>query len=240
MRGRLTLALLVVLATAAAARADRLPAGSVRVLPPTAGSPATLTWKAAFQQPAAAELQAYNVDIARGFRFDPRAARGRCSIAQARSSSCPASSEIGAGSGRVTVLAPSAPRQEVALGIKFFITPPQHAGDIAGLVLATHEAGLGFDLVGRLVALPRGPYGLELRFANTAAELPAGITVQLHQVDVRFGTQRTVIRRGHATAYQLLTNPPVCRHRRWPFLLTVTYSTGTERYHADGACRSGR
>jgi hypothetical protein len=238
------LGVLVVLALASGVYADQLPPGSVRVLPRAAGANSTLRWTASFAQPAAAELQAYSVDIARGYHFDPRAARGRCAIARVHSSTCPANSEIGSGQGQVTVLAPAAPRTEFALGIKFFITAPQHRGDIAGLVLAAHEpaSGLTFNLVGRLVRLRRGPYGLELLFAHTAADLPHGITVQLHRVNVLFGTQRTVTR-GHGAnrkrvTYHLLRNPMVCRRHGWPFLLTVTYSTGTEKYSAYGACAS--
>jgi hypothetical protein len=245
VRSTLVLGVAVVgLATAIAAYAEQLPAGSVRVLPPAAGSPSTLRWSASFAQPAAAELQAYNVYIARGYRFDRRAAHGTCTVAQARSSACPRKSKIGGGVGQVTVLAPSAPRREFSLTIAFFITAPQRRGDVAGLVLAGREptSGLTFALVGRIVPLRRGPYGLELRFANTAAELPSGVTVQLHRVDVRFGTQRTVIRGAsrRRLTYHLLTNPTVCPRRGWPFLLTVTYSTGPEKYSAYGACTARR
>src|SRR5690349_6701634 len=196
---------------AATAATEHLPPGSVRVLPARPGAPATLVWKASFDQPPAAQLQAYNVDIARGYRFDPRAAGGTCTIAQARAGTCPAASRIGSGNGEVTAFPPSGAPQQLALGIEFFITAPQLPGDIAGVVLAAHEptSNLTFDLVGRLVRKASGPYGLELRFADTAAELPVDITVQLHKVDVRFGTQRTV---GGRT-YHLLTNPRRARRR---------------------------
>jgi hypothetical protein len=234
------------LASALTVRAEQLPPGSVRVAPPAAGSPANLRWTASFAQPHAAELQAYNVDIARGYRFDRRAAHGTCTVAQARHSTCPRNSRIGSGVGQVTVLAPSSAPREFSLTIDFFITPPQQRGDVAGLVLAAHEpqSGLTFALVGRIVPLRRGPYGLELRFANTAAELPSGITVQLHRVDVHFGTHRTVTRGVGANrrrvTYHLLTNPTVCPRRGWPFLLTVRYSTGPENYSAYGACTARR
>lgn len=238
-------ALALVLAAMAAALAvagpagaeEHLPPGSVRVLPARPGAPATLVWKASFAQPPAAQLQAYDVDIARGYRWDPRAAAATCTLAQARAGTCPATSRIGKGTGQVTVFPPGggAP-QELALGIDFFILPPQQAGDLSGLVLAAHEpvSGLTFDLVGRLVTKASGPYGLQLRFADTAAELPANVKVQLHKVDVHFGTQRTV---GGVT-HHLLTNPPRCNAKGWPFLLTVAYTTGTETYGARGACRA--
>lgn len=239
----IALVALAVLVTATTVYAEQLPPGSVRITPKTVGSPATLRWTASFGQPTAAELQAYSVDIARGYRFDPRAVRGRCSLARARAGTCPRDSEMGSGQGRVTVVTGPSGKQDFALGISFFIMRPQRRGDIAGLVLAAHEGtpGITFDLIGRLVRLRHGPYGLELRFADTAAELPTGITVQLHQVNVHFGTHRTVTR-GHGAsrrrvAYTLLRNPMSCRGHRWPFLLTVRYSTGTERYSAYGACR---
>jgi hypothetical protein len=233
------------LAVANLVSADQLPPGSVRALPNHPGSAATLRWKGSFAQPTAAELLAYNVDIARGYHFDPRAVSARCTVSQARTAHCPASSEMGSGQGRVTVITASGESHDFALGINFFIMRPQRPGDIAGLVLAAHEPGSGltFDLVGRLVRLRHGPFGLELRFANTASELPKGITVQLHQVNVRFGTHRAVMH-GHGAKrqrvrYDLLRNPATCRRHRWPFLLTVTYTTGTEKYYAFGACTSG-
>jgi hypothetical protein len=232
------------LLTAAAVYADQLPPGSAQVLPNTAGSAATLRWTASFAQPTAAELLAYNVDIARGYHFDPRAVRGRCTLVQARTGHCPRDSQMGRGQGRVTVITAPGQSHEFGLGINFFIMRPQRRGDIAGLVLAAHEPGSGitFDLVGRLVRLRHGPFGLELRFADTAAELPKGITVQLHRVDVHFGTHRTVTHghgaKRHRVRYDLLRNPMVCRQHRWPFLLTVTYTTGSEKYYAYGACRA--
>jgi hypothetical protein len=240
------IAALIAIATAVAAvaaSAEQLPPGSVRASPSRAGAPSTLVWRASFDQPPAAQLQAYDVDIARGFRFDPRAAHGKCTVAQARASTCPAASRIGKGQGAVTVFPPNGPPQELTLGIGFYITPPQRRHDIAGLVLAAYEpvSKLTFNLVGRMVKVRRGRYGLELRFADTAAELPSNVTVQLHRVNVRFGTRRTVTvgsgARRRRVTYDLLTNPRTCGRRGWPFLLTVAYTTGTERYSAYNACR---
>jgi len=229
---------------AGAVQAENLPPGSVRVLPARPSAPATLAWHASFAQPPAAQLQAYNVDIARGYKFDPRAVRETCTLDQARASSCPAASKIGAGSGQVTVFPPSGPPQELALGIKFFLTAPQQPHDLSGLVLAAHEptSGLTFNLIGRMVRVAHGRYGLELRFEDTSAELPSNINVQLHRVNVRFGTQRsTTVGAGkhrRRVTYHLLTNPPTCGKRGWPFLLTVSYTTGTEKYAAYGRCHS--
>jgi hypothetical protein len=227
--------------TAVVAQADVLPPGSIRALPATAGAPSSLRVSASFDQPAGAELQDYNVDIARGFIVDPRAAAERCTPRQARSTSCPASSRIGGGTGQVSVGSTSHTR--VSVPITFYLMRPQRPGDIAGLVLAVRQGGIGFALLGRLVHVRHGIYGLELRFANTARELPAGIQVQLRRVHVGFGTQRTV-RLGHGKAtkvtYHLLKNPSSCPCGGWPFLLTVGYSTGNERYTGRAACKAAK
>ncbi len=233
--------LIAALVTAVVAQADVLPPGSFRALPETAGAPSTVRVNASFDQPAGAELHGYNVYIARGFIFDSRAAARRCTPRQARSASCPASSRIGGGSGQVLVGSTS--RTRVSVPIAFYLMRPQRPGDIAGLVLAVRQAGIGFALLGRLVHVRHGIYGLELRFANTARELPAGIPVQLRHVHVGFGTQRTVrLDHGKAarTTYHLLKNPRSCPRRGWPFLLTVGYSTGNERYAGRSACKAAK
>jgi hypothetical protein len=217
--------LALMLAAAAPAGAEHFKPGSLRLTPNTTGSASALAVDAGFDQKPGAQLQAYNVDIARGFRFDTRAVTGRCTAQQAHSSSCPAASRIGTGTGKVTIAGSSS-----TFLLDFYLMKPQRHGDIAGLVLDVHQQGstAGFSLVGRLVRLVRGPFGLELRFADTADELPPGLTVQLNHVHARIGAHRG----GHS----LLTNPRSCGPRGWPFRLVVKYSTGTEDYSGPASC----
>lgn len=233
-------AVVVSLIAAASALADVLPPGSIRAVPARAGSASHLNVSASFDQPTTAQLRGYNVDFARGFVFDPRAAASRCTVTQAHAATCPASSKIGGGTGQLAVGGPT--RLTVAIG--FYIMRPQQAGDIAGIVLAASEptSGVKFALIGRLVRLKRGRYGLELRFANTAAELPAGLRVQLQHVHVDFGARRTVKSRHRArrSTYNLLRNPSSCSRTGWPVLLTVSYSTGTEKYRGTAGCKPRR
>jgi hypothetical protein len=240
--------LIVVVAAVAAtamvvvAQADVLPPRSIRALPATSGAPSRLVVSASFAQPAGAELQDYNVYFARGFTFDPRAAAQRCTPRQAKSASCPATSKIGEGTGQVSVHRAAPALAPFSIPITFYIMRPQRAGDIGGLVLAVRRGAIRFALLGRLVHVRHGIYGLELRFANTARELPSGVQVQLDHVRVSFGSQRTVrLRRGatmrHVT-YHLLRNPALCPRRGWPFLLAVGYSTGNEHYTTRVACKA--
>jgi hypothetical protein len=75
-----------------------------------------------------------------------------------------------------------------------------------------------------------------------ARNFPSNITVQLHRVDVHFGTRRSAMvgagSKRRRVTYNLLTNPSTCARRGWPFLLTVSYTTGTEKYAAYGRCHS--
>jgi hypothetical protein len=220
----------LLLATVAAAGAEHFTPGSLRLTPNKTRSATTLVIDAAFAQQPGAQLEAYNVDIARGFRFDPRAVARRCSVAQARSSTCPAASRIGSGSAEVSVSGQGASNGAATFGVDFYLVPPQRHGDLAGLVLAVGPKGSGggFALIGRMVRLKRGPFGLELRFADAGKQLPQGFTVQLNHIQAHIGAQH----RGH----HLLTTPSTCRPKGWPFRLVVAYSTGTETYSGPAAC----
>jgi hypothetical protein len=217
--------LLLAVAVAAPAGAEHFKPGSLRLKPNTTNTASTLVINGSFDQEPGAQLEAYNVDIARGFHFDPHAVAGRCTIEQAHSSSCPADSRIGSGRADVSV----AGGRSTFL-VDFYLTRPQQKGDISGLVLDVHQEGNanGFALVGRMVRLAHGPFGLELRFADTADELPAGFSVQLNKIHAHIGAQR----KGHS----LLTTPSKCTSKGWPFRLVVKYSTGTETYRGPARC----
>jgi hypothetical protein len=237
----LVAALICAAVGAASAGAERLAPGSLRLLPHTPGTGSTFAVNATFDQEPGTQLQAYDVDIARGLRIDPRAVSGRCSVTRARAGKCPRSSRIGAGQGDVRVQGPAVPQGgNFKLSIDFFLTPPQRHGDVAGIVLAGREpaSGLGFALVGRIVPLARGRYGYELRFRDTAKELPAGYSVQLGHIRAHIGATR---HSKHRTRH-LLTTPRTCRPGGWPFLLRVVYTSDespspeTEEYSGTAAC----
>src|SRR4051794_22456915 len=103
-------AALIFAANVASAGAERLAPGSLRLLPHTPGTGSTFAVNATFDQQPGTQLQAYDVDIARGLRIDPRAVAGRCSVARARAGKCPRSSRIGSGEGAVRVQGPAVPR----------------------------------------------------------------------------------------------------------------------------------
>jgi hypothetical protein len=215
----------LLLLAAAPAAGEEFKPGSLRLTPNTTHSASKLVVNAGFDQEPGAQLKAYNVDIARGFRFDPHAVEKRCSVQQAQASTCPAASRIGSGSAKVTIAG-----KRSTFGVDFYLTPPQRHGDIAGLVLSVHQAGTanGFALIGRMVRLAHGPYGLELRFADAGKQLPAGLDVQLNRIHAKIGA--------HHGRHSLLATPRTCTKAGWPFRLFVAYSTGTETYSGPAAC----
>jgi hypothetical protein len=218
---------LLVLAVAVPAAAEKFSPGALRLAPNTTSSATTLVINGSFEQEPGARLKAYNVDIARGFKFDPHAVPERCTVAQAQSFTCPDGSLIGAGTADVTIA-----DQAATFDVQFFLLPPQRHGDIAGLVLSVHQSGstAGFALIGRMVRLKRGPFGLELRFADAAKQLPTDLTVQLNRVRAKVGKQRS--------GRTLLTTPKTCTKKGWPFRLVVSYSTGTEDYTGAAPCKN--
>lgn len=225
---------------AVAARADVLPSGSVHMTPARAGAPSTLVVHASFDQPAGAHLLTYNLDFARGLRFDLRAVAGRCTLAQARSAHCPANSRFVAGTARVSVGTASGTSLQSGSTYTIYLMAPPRRGDLAGVALIAQRGGFAISLVGPLVRLPRGPYATEIQFRNIASELPPGLVVQIRRVDARFGTQRTVmVRHGRVrerVTYHLFTNPDTCTRRGWPLRITWGMSTGIEHYVGTARC----
>src|SRR5579875_3072844 len=116
-----TIVAIGMLTFSALALAVKLAPGSFRVAPDSRGAFSHIMVQASFAQPAQAELKGYNVFLARGFRFDPRAVAGRCAVAQARQGSCPADSQIGGGIGQVTVEGPSLPARQFNLTTTFYL-----------------------------------------------------------------------------------------------------------------------
>jgi hypothetical protein len=230
-RWLITLVVLLVLALVAVAVARKLTPGSVNVTetPPNAGAPAALSLRTTFDQSTHGELSAVELDLARGFRFDPEAA-DTCSDSQARAGSCPPASTVGSGQGKIVVQGTYLPRTPYAVGATFYLAKPRHPGDIAGLVLDLYEpeSQLHATILGRVVALGNGPYGVALRFSQTATELPSGYDLSLLQLSSVLQAQRSVD--------NLLTNPDSCPRHGWPVQLLFESGGHPQVYRSNVAC----
>jgi hypothetical protein len=243
VRARLLIMVVViaVLAVVAAASARTSPATSLSVndRPLKAGAPTALTLRTTFDRSTRGELSAIEVDLARGFRFDPRAAVV-CSNAQARAARCPPASTIGSGEGTIVVQGTYLPRTPYSVGATFYLAKARHPGDIAGLVLDLYEteSQLHATIFGRVMALRRGPYGVALRFSAANTLLPSGYDLSLLALTSLLQAHRTAVVNNHGVVYDLLTNPGACTRGGWPVQLRIRSGGRLQGYDSNAACAS--
>jgi hypothetical protein len=217
-RARLLIALVImlVLAVCTAGVARRLSSSSQSVTetPLVPRAPAALSLRTTFDRSTHGELTAVELDLAHGFRFDPLAA-DTCSDSQARAGTCPSTSTIGRGQGKIVVQGRYLPRTPYAVSATLYLAGPRHSGDIAGVVLDLYEteSQLHATILGRVVVLRRGPYGIALRFSHADAGLPTDYDLSLLQF--------TTVLQAHRSVHDLLTNPGSCTRRGWPVQLLI-------------------
>ncbi|HWF35615.1 MAG TPA: hypothetical protein VG295_09580, partial [Solirubrobacteraceae bacterium] len=176
-----------------------------------------------------------------GFAASANSVSVLCTAAQASSSTCPASSQIGTGSVGVSLF--SSP---TTVPLKIFLGAPTQSGDIASVILSGAVFGTTLTVSGRLF-VPAGG-GLEFLltgFPAVPVSLDAlSMSVQSSQT-ISKTTTKTVTRyvyRGKGkhrkkhkvkrkiktttrTVYSLISNPSTCAGM-WTGTATFTYSTG--------------
>jgi hypothetical protein len=219
------------------ASAPKLPAISARSIASQQGAPTTVSLNTAFggAHTPTGKLSTLELDLARGFHFDPRAA-ATCAAAQADSGSCPADSAIGGGSGEIVVHGPYLPRTTYNIGAQMFLTAPTHRGDIAGLVLdlTQEQSQLHATLHGRVIPLRTSQYAVALRFADASKGLSRNYELILRRLALSLQASRTV----DSTTYHLLTHPTPCVKRGWPLQLSMASTTNTWIYHGTASCQA--
>lgn len=227
-------AVLVVIAVAVG-RSGHHSSVTARTTPVEAGAPAAIALDTTFDPATSGELTGVELDLARGFHFDPRAA-AICTDAEAHAGECPRASTIGRGRGEIVVQGRYLPRTTYDVGATFYLSRPRHADDVAGIVLDLyeHESQLHATLFGRVAPLARGAYGLALLFSDTDTELPAGYHLTLLKLSTLLAAHRTV---GTAT-YNLLTNPTACTGTGWPVQLLVETDHKPQVYDSNASCSS--
>jgi hypothetical protein len=241
VRARLliTVVIIVVLTGTAVAIAHTVsdPSLTVNETPLAAGAPTALSLRTTFDRSTHGELSGVEVDLARGFRFDSRAA-GVCSNTQAHAGGCPPASTIGRGTGTIVVQGAFLPRTPYGVAATFYLAKARHPGDIAGLVLDLYEteSQLHATVLGRVVPLAHGAYGIALRFSDTDAQLPSGYTLSLLQLTSLLQAHRTASVNKRTVGYDLLTNPSSCTGRGWPVQLQIQSGGQPQVYHSTAPC----
>ncbi len=219
------------------AQLPTLPAIPARSIETEHGPPATVSLNTTFggASTPSGKLSSLELDLARGFHFDPRAAV-TCPSAQARAGTCPADSAIGSGTGEIVVQGPYLPQTTYDISTAVYLTAPTHRGDIAGaaLDLTQAQSQLHAVILGRVIPLLTTSYSVVLRFANASRWLSTNYDLNLRRLGLTLQASRTVS--GHT--YHLLTNPTPCTHRGWPLQLSITSATQAWIYHGAASCRT--
>jgi hypothetical protein len=227
------LGLVVVFAGGAVAR----PRPSVNLGLTTArtGASARIAVSANLGTAVSGTLMSFEMDLARGFGFDARAASKLCTGPMLRQDSCPALSQVGVGTGRIAVQGPYLPRTEYPVTASLYLGPPRHRGDLAAVLLDLdqNQSSLQVALLGSVVRIPQGTYGLGLRFSDTARELPSPYHLTLADLDLNLGSTPYA----SGLVHSLFTNPGVCPRGGWPIAVAVqsgharrTFTTSTRCY----------
>ena len=266
MRKRHLLLLVALLALPASA-SGQAPSGqaTLTLSPATAGKHSRLGVVASGDAVASGQQppKSLSLFITRGFKLDPRARKGRCTQQQASSYSCPVDSRVATGSAEGQATVPVFGNIQFSATIEAFLTPRVQPGDIAGVVVQAHESRSGrqASIQGRLVPVPTGAFGAELRFENfnlPQQQAPPGSSAKLTKFDLsvearrRVRKVRVVKRRVHTRhgtkvkrhrkvrirRYYLITNPRTCPGS-WPYQLRATFPSGPDVVR-DGsvACQS--
>jgi hypothetical protein len=219
------------------AKLPTLPAIPARLIETPRGTPATVSLNTTFGGSSApsGKLSTLELDLARGFHFDPRAAT-TCPATQARTGACPAGSAIGSGTGEIVVQGPYLPQTTYDVSTVVYLTPPTHRDDIAGVALdlTQPQSQLHAVILGRVVPLPTSSYSIALRFADASRALSTNYDLNLRRLALTLQASRTV----SSHTYHLLTNPTPCTQRGWPLQLSITSAENAWIYHGAASCHT--
>ncbi len=227
---------------------------SVTLTPNVAAKPARLAVTASGEAVGSGQEvpKSLSVLIVRGLKADPRSRAIRCSSEQASAFSCPADSRVGTGLAQGEVSFPPFGTFPFTASVEAFLAPRAQAGDIAGVVVQARESSTGRQatLRGRLLRVPSGPFGVELRFENFdlgAGAAPQGASAKLTRFELSVEAQRTVrrvrvvrrrVKTRHGTVvkrrrvvrrrrFNLITNPPTCGGT-WPYQLRASFPSSPD------------
>ena len=236
---RALLALILILALglllAPAASAQPAFTGSASLKPNVAGKGSKLTITGSGGS-SAQSLRSIIVAAHRGFRFDRRARAKVCTNQEADSFTCPEEARTGRGNAVVTATSAVFGTRDVNVTIDAYLGERQRAGDLAGAVLQFSEPTFGVrrSLRGRVVRVPSGPFGIEVRFESIPDLNQPGVTATLKSLNVTIGASRRVkVRkrvRGRRVTRRvrrhLITNPRRCSGS-WRYQVRATFASGS-------------
>ena len=181
----------------------------------------------------------------RGFRFDAKAVKGRCTLEQAQRHECPADSRVGGGFADVTACSPLFGCFDIRAQISNFLAPREAKNELSGVIATLNVMGTETAARGYVDAPATGAYGLRVVF-DELPPTPGGFQVTLRRFEVEFGAERTITRtkrvrgkrRRVKERHVMLRNPRTCTTGSWLGRATLRFEDGsTGVIDAPIACR---
>jgi hypothetical protein len=174
--------------------------------------------------------------VAKGFKFDRAAVKGRCKPAEASDNKCPANSRIGGGFANATVTSTAFPTQHIKAPVDLFLAPPPGSGDKAGVVLhiKVKETGEEAHVTGSVRKINITDFGLEVSFddLDKTVQPPAGFSAHVDRIHLQYGANRKINGKRHF----LIRNPKTC-DGSWRYWVIFGYrSSGDSAYHGAATC----
>ena len=182
----------------------------------------------------------------RGFRFDGKAVKARCSLERAQREGCPPDSRIGTGFADVTATSPLFGTFDIRAEIENFLAPRKAKNELSGVIVSLNVLGTQTFARGYVDAPATGRYGVRVVF-DELPELPPGFTVTLKRFEVEFGAERKITRRRRVHGkrrrvtefHTMLRNPRTCTDGAWAGHASLRFDDGsTGEIEAPLACRA--
>lgn len=224
MRRLLPATVLACLAIAAPAAAQ----GTATATPNQAGEGTLLhTELDATQPPVNGRVPKETVlSIQKGYAFDAKAAKRRCTAERADADKCPPKSKVG--TAEIQAVYNGYP---IVIPVRLYLARPRQPGDLAGFVAIATLLGNHTATFGRIVAATSPTYGIAVILPTPGGDLSAfPVTFKSFKADI--GASRVVkrkIRRKHRkprikrTRHDLITNPTACDAGTWASNAVFTF-----------------
>ena len=170
----------------------------------------------------------------RGFRFDGKAVKGRCSLAQAQQDGCPMETRVGTGFADVTAYSPLFGSIDVKASIESFLAPRKSKKELSGVLTSLNVMGTQTWARGYVDAPAKGDYGLRVVFDDLPAT-PGGFQVTLKRFEIEFGAERDITRTKRVKGkrrlvrehHAMLRNPRACGRGYWLGRASLRFDDGS-------------
>jgi hypothetical protein len=172
----------------------------------------------------------------RGFKFDGKSVKGRCTLDRAQTEGCPMETRVGTGFADVTAYSPLFGSIDIKASIESFLAPRKSKKELSGVLTSLNVLGTQTWARGYVDGPAAGDYGLRVVF-DDLPPTPGGFQVTLKRFEVEFGAERDITRTRRVNGkrrrvkehHAMLRNPGGCARDYWLGRATLRFddaSTG--------------